>query len=50
MIYSSEMESGYMSITGHVVEKGVLYSINIPFLEYNEAEAVNILEIWKAQF
>ncbi len=50
VIYSSEMESGYMSITGHVVEKGVLYSINIPFLEYNEAEAVNILEIWKAQF
>lgn len=50
VIYSSEMESGYMSIAGYVVEKGVLYSINIPFLEYNEAEAVNILEIWKSQF
>lgn len=50
VIYSSEMESGYMAITGYVVEKGVLYSIHIPFLEYNEAEAVNILEIWKSQF
>ena len=50
VIYSSAMESGYLSIGGYIVENDVLYSINIPFLEENEAEAANILETWTSQF
>lgn len=50
VIQSSVLESGYLSMDGYIVEDGVLYNLNIMYLEKDASQAQELIHLWAESF
>lgn len=50
IITSSAMESGWLGIEGYLVDDGVLYWVNVAYLEKDAVQAKALLHLWADQF